>query len=215
MSGSSLRHGAALLAAFCLVGVLAGCGPDDSADPAPASDARAAAQRWFPPCPRPGAGAASPSSTGAVTAGAPAPSRSAMPSVSLECLGGSGGRLDLAAALGSPAVVNIWASWCGPCREELPHFQRHAEAADGDVLVLGVVSNDTYPASLSLAKELNVRFPTLYDREGALMKMLGRTALPLTLFIDASGQLAHVYNGQPLTEAALAALAEKHLGVRR
>ncbi|MQA26562.1 MAG: redoxin domain-containing protein [Micromonosporaceae bacterium] len=214
MSGSSLRHGAALLAAFWLAGVLAGCAPDDSADPAPASDARAAAQRWFPPCPRPATGTASPSSTGAVTARAPAPARSAMPSVSLECLGESGGRVDLAAALGSPVVVNIWASWCKPCREELPHFQRYAEAAD-DVLVLGVVSNDTYPASLSLAKELHLRFPTLYDSEGALIKTLGRTALPVTLFIDASGRLAHVYNGQPLTEAALAALAEKHLGVRR
>lgn len=187
-----------ILAALCLTGALAGCTAETGNAGETQPDARAAAARWYQPCPEPAGGARA--------------GRSPAPAVTLECLGG-GGKLDLGTPLGKPVVVNVWASWCRPCREELPALQRYADRMKGKVLVLGVVHGDTYPASLALAKELEIRLPTLYDREGALMKAVGRTALPVTLFIDGTGRLAYVYNGEPLTEASLGALVDEHLAV--
>ncbi|HEX2417806.1 MAG TPA: TlpA disulfide reductase family protein [Micromonosporaceae bacterium] len=184
--------------------ILAGCG----GDPEPARSDLAAA--WFQPCPGP----AEPGARSRAGQGAPpkAGSGSPMPSEPLPCLEG-GDRVDLATPSGVPTVVTVWASWCAPCRQELPAFQRYAEAANGQLRVLGVVSGDTRQAATALARELGVRFPTLYDRSGRLMKRLGRTALPVTLFIAPDGGLAHLYNGTPLTGAALSTLTERQLGV--
>jgi thiol-disulfide isomerase/thioredoxin len=123
-----------------------------------------------------------------------------------------GGRINLAAGQGVPTVVTIWASWCAPCREELPEFQRYAERAGSRVRVYGVVSTDTQVAATALARELGVRFPTLYDQAGLLMNQLGRTALPVTLFLDPDGSLTHLHNDVPLNGAELDRLTKTHLG---
>jgi thiol-disulfide isomerase/thioredoxin len=135
-----------------------------------------------------------------------------MPSVPLPCIEG-GDRVDLAAGPAVPTVVTIWASWCAPCREELPEFQRYADRAGPQVRVYGVVSGDTRAAATALARELGVRFPTLYDGSGLLMKRLGRASLPVTLFIDPHGRLAYLYNDVPLHGPELDRLTETHLGV--
>lgn len=190
---------AALFAVCAGYGVLAGCGGDAK----PATPDRAA---WFQPCPAP----AEPGTRS--DAPAKARTRSPMPSEPLPCIEG-GDPVDLAAPSGVPTVVTVWASWCAPCRQELPAFQRYAERAGTRLRVLGVVSGDTRRAATALARELGVRFPTLYDESGRLMKRLGRTALPVTLFIDPDGRLAHLYNSTPLTEPALSTLTRTHLGV--
>jgi thiol-disulfide isomerase/thioredoxin len=135
-----------------------------------------------------------------------------MPSLPLPCIHG-GDRVDLAAGQDVPTVVTIWASWCAPCRVELPEFQRYAERVGSRVRVYGVVSADTRAAATALARELGVRFPTLYDRDGLLMERLGRAALPVTLFLGPEGDVKHLYNGVPLTGAGLDRLTETHLGV--
>ncbi len=144
---------------------------------------------------------------------APARSRAAqrLPDLSLPCL--RAGADTPIAHLGTAAIVNLWASWCGPCRQELPAFQRYADRAGDRVLVIGVNTKDRRPAAESLAGELGLRLPMLYDRDGAVLAAVGRTALPVTLFVDAGGGIAYLYNAQALDEATLQALAAQHLGV--
>ncbi|MGH3657993.1 MAG: TlpA family protein disulfide reductase, partial [Micromonosporaceae bacterium] len=195
-----------VLSAAMMVGVLAGCagGPEPGEDGK--SDSSAAAN-WFQACPKKSA-----PSRGTAPPVGEAATASPMPSVSLPCIRPGDG-VDLGAASGVPTVVNIWASWCRPCREELPAFQSYVDGVDGEVQVLGVVSGDTRGAAVALAKDLGVRFPTLFDEEGSLIRSVGRTALPVTLLVDSDGRLAYLYNGQPLTERSLTTLVERHLGV--
>lgn len=186
-----------------VVGLLAGCA---RAERPPAGDdvIRENLERtaWFRPCPV----APSP---------APSPVRGpqAMPAITLDCFG-DGQWVDLAVPPGVPTVVNVWASWCRPCREELPVFEAYAVRAGDRVRVLGVVSGDTKDAAFALAKELRVKFPTMWDEDATLIKALGRNALPVTLFIAADGRLVHVHQGKPFDDAGLADAVADRLGVR-
>jgi thiol-disulfide isomerase/thioredoxin len=116
------------------------------------------------------------------------------------------------ADLRGPVVVNLWASWCTPCRDELPMLQAYADRAAGEVRVLGVVTEDRRSAAASLAEDLGITFPALDDREGLVRTDLARIGLPVTLFVDAAGRVRHVRN-QPLDEETLAGLVTEHLGV--
>ena len=85
-----------------------------------------------------------------------------LPAVTLPCLGG-GSDVDLSTLRG-PMVVNLWASWCGPCRTEMPILQGFAEEYDGRVAVLGVDYQDVQPeAALELARDSGVTYPLLAD----------------------------------------------------
>jgi thiol-disulfide isomerase/thioredoxin len=146
--------------------------------------------------------------------GPPSPGPAAgdpLPELALPCLDG-GRPVDLA-RLGTPTVVNLWASWCGPCRQELPAFQRYADRAGDRLRVIGVITRDRDAAARSMMTDLGLRFPMLVDDEGALLAGVGRQALPVTLFVDARGRIAYLYNAQALDEPTLELLAEQHLGV--
>ena len=134
-----------------------------------------------------------------------------IPDLTLDCFQG-GGRVRLT-ALHRPAIVNLWASWCAPCRTELPAFQRFAGTVGDRVLVLGVDTGDTRDAGAGLLQDTKVAFPTLFDGESALLSGVGRNALPVTLFVDAEGGIRYLYNDTALDDAGLAALARTHLGV--
>jgi len=184
-----------LLAIAVVLALLAGCAPS-TVDASPSSPA---ARSCLPPAP-------------SVTAAAPsgtAPAR--IPDLTLDCFEG-GGKVRLA-ALHRPAIVNLWASWCGPCRVELPAFQRYASQAGDRVLVLGVDTGDTRDAGGGLLQDTRVAFPTLFDAGGRLLSGVGRSALPVTLFVDADGGLRYIYNDKALDEPAIARLAGTHLGV--
>ncbi|MEU4418788.1 TlpA family protein disulfide reductase, partial [Nocardia salmonicida] len=85
-----------------------------------------------------------------------------LPDLTLPCLGG-GPDVDLA-SLHGPLVVNLWATWCGPCRRELPLYQQFSEKYAGRVPVLGIDFNDLQVANaLELAKESGVTYPQLAD----------------------------------------------------
>lgn len=172
-----------------------------------------------PAAPRPAAPSAAPApSATAPSAGTPATPASVgvggggpLPDLSLPCLG-SGRQLRLAALRG-PAVVNLWASWCPPCREELPALQRYADRAAGTVHVLGVVTMDDPGRAAGLAADLGVTFPSVTDPTQQVLKALPAKGLPATVLVDANGRIRHVHNGPPLAEAAVAALVAEHLGV--
>lgn len=147
-----------------------------------------------------------PDSSGAASAaGGP------LPEVRLPCF--TGGQIVDIGQIRGPALVNLWASWCAPCREELPAFQRLAGQAAGRLHVVGVVSSDDRDAAESLARDLGVTFPALFDRQATLLGQLGRSGLPLTLFVDAAGQISHIYQSVPLDDMALARLTDRYLKV--
>ncbi|BFU41916.1 TlpA family protein disulfide reductase [Krasilnikovia sp. MM14-A1004] len=133
----------------------------------------------------------------------------ALPDLELPCFtGGAPVRL---AGLRGPAVVNLWASWCEPCRTELPAMQRLAAQSAGTLTVVGVDTGDDRDAAAGFATDKRVTMPTLYDRDRKLITALGRTTLPVTVFVDARGR-SHV-EPLPLTEESLAARVRDWTGV--
>ncbi len=142
----------------------------------------------------------------------PAAGPRTLPPVELSCPGG--GALDLGRAPGVPTVVNLWASWCGPCREELPLVQDLADAAADRVQVVGVISKDGVPQADSFASDAGVTFPSAYDRDGALMDGLGINVLPFTYFLDARGALVHTQVGPVTSLEEFRGLVAEHLGVQ-
>jgi cytochrome c biogenesis protein CcmG, thiol:disulfide interchange protein DsbE len=184
--------------ALLLVGglILVGCTPDGSDDDASADDVTAV-ETDLEPCPE--------------QPDEPAAGEQTLPALAFDCLGG--GTLDLGRALGAPAVVNLWASWCGPCREELPLLQDFADAAGDRVRVLGVISRDGVPQAASFAADAGVRFPGAFDGAGELMAELGLPGLPATYLVDADGALVHTETGAVDSVAELEALVAEHLGV--
>jgi thiol-disulfide isomerase/thioredoxin len=181
--------------------------------PAPASAPATAS------APAPAGSAPAPAgSAPAPTASAPAPTvnggtAAQMAAITLPCFaGGAPVRLD---ALGRPAVLNLWASWCGPCRSELPIFQRYADSSGGAVTVLGVVTNDTRAAAAAFAEDVSVTFPSVFDKDSAVQRSgLTPVVLPVTLFVDAQGRVRHV-EAAPIPDlSTLESLIARYLDVR-
>jgi len=90
---------------------------------------------------------------------------------------------------GRPLVLNVWASWCAPCRKEMPAFQSVAAQAGGRVGFLGVDYLDEAGAARRLAADTGVTYPLASDPKGTEVSKLGITALPTTLFFSADGVL--------------------------
>jgi thiol-disulfide isomerase/thioredoxin len=142
----------------------------------------------------------------------PATAHSELPNATLPCLGG-GHSVDLGALRG-PLLLNYWAQNCGPCKEESPILQGFSHTANGKVSVIGVDFQDVRPGlALQFAKALGVTYPQLADPDGGTRAALHIAALPITLLIDGSGEIAYTQVGPVKSEADLAALVQEHLGV--
>ena len=148
--------------------------------------------------------------TASCTAGSSAPAAADLPDLTLPCF--TGGQPVRLTELRGPAVLNLWGTWCEPCREELPAVQRLADRTAGQLRVAGVNTWDDRPAAASFAVDEGVRMPTLYDRDKRLMAALGKVNLPVTVFVDAAGK-RFVYNGTALDDDTLAELVCRHTGV--
>ncbi|MCZ2817481.1 TlpA family protein disulfide reductase [Modestobacter sp. VKM Ac-2984] len=191
----------ALGALGLLAGVLTGCSSEDAAPEetvaSPAGSDVGSVETDLEPCPE--------------QADVPA-ADSDLPATVFDCFGG--GTLDLSRAPGVPTVLNLWASWCGPCREELPLVQQLADAAGDQVRVLGVVSVDRVPAAASFADDAGVTFPSAFDADGEVMAGMGVNNLPYTLFLAADGSVAHVQVGPVHSLEEFEGLVAEHLGVQ-
>ena len=153
--------------------VLAGCAPDRSADEAtngaPISDAvvSAAQDAGIESCPG--------RATGDAT-------DSALADLELVCVA-TGEPVDLAAFDG-PVVLNVWAHWCEPCREELPLLVKAAEEYAGRVTFVGIVFADEDPSSaIDLARSTGVTYPQVADPSSSLRAPLSLRGLPTTVFV--------------------------------
>jgi thiol-disulfide isomerase/thioredoxin len=140
------------------------------------------------------------------------PVEGGLPPVTLPCLGG-GPDVPLGGVRG-PAVVNLFAQWCGPCRAELPYFEELHRKGRGTVGVLGVDYLDTRPdKALELVRDTGVTYPLLADPGGALRTDLRIRGLPGVAFVGADGSV-QVQFGVVDSYAELRAMTEKQLGVR-
>ncbi|MFE9954951.1 TlpA family protein disulfide reductase [Micromonospora sp. NPDC005299] len=151
----------------------------------------------------------------AAPASGPAPSGAAgdpLPDLALSCF--TGGAPVNVRDIRGPAVINVWASWCPPCRKELPAFQRLSERAGGRFQVIGVNSRDSRGGAQSIGEDFGVRFPMLVDQGDAFERALGRNSFPLTVLVDADGRIRHTDSTGALDDARLAELVRTHLGVR-
>ena len=127
---------------------------------------------------------------------------SGLPALTLSCLTG-GPAVNPARLGGSPVLVNLWASWCVPCQQEMPALQRAYALHGRQVRFLGVNTEDQRDSASDFLAAVGVHYPQVVDDRGDLLHRLGGTGLPVTLVLDASGRVVYSHRGR-LTEPALA-----------
>lgn len=133
-----------------------------------------------------------------------------LPDVRLDALAGDGA-LDLA-DLEGPAVVNLWASWCGPCERELPYYQEFSERYAGVVDVVGIDFQETrVDRARAMLRDAGVTYPVYADPDGELRAV----ALPKVVLVDADGEIAFEQYLEIDGPDQLAALVRDHLGVEQ
>ncbi len=113
-----------------------------------------------------------------------------------------GRHLRLSDRRGRPVVINFWATWCGPCRIEMPELLR-AAAADPELALLAVNLQEDRAAVEPFAEALGMATTVVLDPEGEVADLFGVRGLPTTVFIDRDGSIRTTYAGV-LTPAALA-----------
>lgn len=134
---------------------------------------------------------------------------STAPDFTLDLL--DGGRLTLSELQGHPVVLNVWATWCYPCRQEMPAiekvYQRYKEM--GLVVIgLNLTSLDSESDVGAFAREFGLTFPIVLDRDGSVSARYQFPGLPTTFFIDRSGIIHSIIVGGPMSEAAIQSSVE-------
>lgn len=107
-----------------------------------------------------------------------------------------GETLRLSELRGTPVVLNFWATWCGPCRRELPALQTAAERYDGRVVILGVDQGETPDTVQPYVDELGLTFAIPMDEDMQVGARYNVRGLPTTYFVDADGVIRHVWLGE-------------------
>ena len=106
-----------------------------------------------------------------------------------------GEEMALADYRGQPVVLNFWASWCPPCRAEVPHFQDASLKYNGQAAILGIDQGEPLPIVADFASAFRLSYPLLLDQDNAVNRQYGVAALPTTVFVDANGVVSEVYTG--------------------
>jgi len=117
---------------------------------------------------------------------------------------------------GKPLIINVWASWCGPCRLEMASLDRLARRYGGNQFTVIGISTDDYPeAATAFLKQSKTQFRQFIDSQLQLENMLGANRLPLTLLVNAQGQvLLKVYGSQAWDETQALELIKKTFHVK-
>ena len=107
----------------------------------------------------------------------------------------SGESITLSELRGQPVLLNFWATWCPPCRQEMPHLEStHANFA-GKAVILGVDQGEPATLISDFAEEFGVSFPLLVDEDSRVNQLYGVRGLPTTIFIDENGVVAELFAG--------------------
>lgn len=203
-----LRSAAGLAA---LLVVLAACGDgDDSAAPAATSTTASApkgAQAPVLPC----TGLDQPLSDSSAKAPAKDGKARSLPDLALTCLGG--GEPVTLRDLRGPMVLNVWASWCGPCRAELPYLQEAHTALGSQVRFVGLAMKDDDGPSREWLSYNGIDWPSLADNKGSIRGPLGVPGPPVTLFVNSDGRIVSVHYGQFTSARQVSDAIAEHLGV--
>ena len=117
----------------------------------------------------------------------------------------------IAGARGRPIVVNVWATWCPPCRAEAPLLARAARTYSGRVAFLGVVSRDDPAAAIRFVERYGLDYPNIVDSGGAIAPFLAVRGLPTTFIFGSDGRLRASVSGG-ISEQRLAAQINDALG---
>ena len=109
---------------------------------------------------------------------------------------GTGGTASLADEKGKVVVLNVWASWCGPCKTEMPLLQRtHEKISRQGGLVLGIDMQEPAERGLAFVDKKGITFPNLRDRDRDYVRKLGVSGYPETFLIDRQGRIAALQRG--------------------
>jgi cytochrome c biogenesis protein CcmG/thiol:disulfide interchange protein DsbE len=133
-------------------------------------------------------------------------------SIMLDCLDGTDGAS--INGIKGPAIINVWGSWCGPCKEEMPILRSFYEKAQGKLALIGV---DVEEASIEDGREFvennGITWPNLYDADGKSRAYFGM-GVPVTWFIAADGSVAYKHIGVIKSEKELISMTSKYLDVK-
>ena len=131
------------------------------------------------------------------------------PDFTLDLLGG--GTVTFSELRGQPVIINLWASWCLPCRAEMPSLEKLYQAnreAGLVILAVNTTYQDSEAEAAAFVAEYGLTFPVPLDRTGAVSRAYLLRGLPTTLFVDRAGVVASVVIGGPMNEALIASKIE-------
>jgi DsbE subfamily thiol:disulfide oxidoreductase len=105
--------------------------------------------------------------------------------------------ISLADFRGKIVILNFWASWCAPCREEAPELEATWLESRGEgVQVLGVDHQDDRASATAFARDVGVTYPSVFDPAGELAASYGLVGLPTTFVIDGAGRIRWMFTGK-------------------
>ena len=115
-----------------------------------------------------------------------------------------GGRAALGEFRGRPVIINFWASWCGPCRAEMPDLidAWHKNSGALEILAVNLTDQERRKDVTRFVAEFGIPFPVLLDVRGKVRELYSLVLLPTTVFLDSGGVVRSVHSG-PLTRSAL------------
>jgi cytochrome c biogenesis protein CcmG/thiol:disulfide interchange protein DsbE len=127
------------------------------------------------------------------------------PAPEIDLISLDGERVSLSSLQGRPVLVNFWATWCMPCREEFPLMvDAYAEHADAGLEILGVIHADTDDGARAFSKDLGAEWPMLADPDDAAWNAYTGVAMPTSFFVDPDG-IVRAFSLGGFTEAGLTA----------
>ena len=130
--------------------------------------------------------------------------------ITLECLDGNS--KVLLESIKGPAIINVWGSWCTPCREEMPYLRELA--ATEKVQIIGIdVEEKSMEAARKFVVEQGMTWPNLYDKDGSTKSSFGM-GVPITWYLNSKSEVAYKHIGVLKSKDQLFSEVEKYLGIK-
>ena len=137
-----------------------------------------------------------------------------LPDQDFDCLGDTS-VISLAQVRGMPMIVNVWASWCPPCIEELPLLAQASRDLKGRADFIGINIEDDPTKALQLMQDFDISYPSVYDRAGDTRAPLNIPGPPVTYFVSPEGVIMGRWDGSIPNDQTFDALLLQYLGITR